>query len=80
VRNFLEAGSLKKVSHLEVNRLTCLEQFQVQVAAAAATDTTAAGVVTARMMMDSMSLLHRPGGVALKLLQEAVDLVLDTGG
>jgi len=63
-----------------VNRLTCLEQFQVQIAAAAATNTAAAGVVAARMMMGSMSLLHRPGGVALKLLQETVDLILDTGG
>jgi len=75
-----EAGSSRKVSHLEENRLTCLEQLQVQVAAAAATDTAAAGIVAARMMMDSVSFLQRPGGVALELLQEAVDLVLDTGG
>jgi len=60
--------------------LTRLEQFQVQVAAAAAADAAAAGVVAAGALVSIGGLLHRPGSAALELLQEAVDLVLDAGG
>jgi len=59
--------------------LTRLEELQVQVAAATAADAAAAGVVTTGALMMSSGLLHRPGGAALELLQEAVDLILDTG-
>ena len=62
------------------NGLTRLEELQVQVTAATAADAAAAGVVATGALMVSSGLLHRPGGAALELLQEAVDLVLDTGG
>lgn len=75
------AGSLPRPrsrGRSDRNGLT-LEQLQIQVAAATAADAAAAGVVTAGAVVSS-GLLHRPGGAALELLQEAVDLVLDAGG
>lgn len=67
-----------KIGRRRPNKLTRLEQLQVQVAATTAADAAAAGVVAAGTM--SPGLLHRPRGATLELLQEAVDLVLDAGG
>lgn len=64
---------------IESNKLTRLEQIQVQVAAAAAANAAAAGVVAAGAMVVRGGLFHRPGSAALELLQEAVDLILDAG-